>query len=120
VALSREKHPQNRYFCLDVLADDAALPTVDYIVMNGVFTNRTGMSHDEMMAFFTALVTRLFPLAKVAIAFNAMTKHVDWERDDLFHLPFDTLAAFLKRDVSRRFVIRSDYGLYDYTTYVYR
>ena len=29
------------------------------------------------------------------IAFNVMTKHVDWERDDLFHLPFDQLAEWL-------------------------
>jgi hypothetical protein len=48
-----------------------------------------------------------------------MSKHVDWEREDLFHLPFDTLAAFLKQELSGNFVIRNDYGLYEYTTYVY-
>ena len=49
-----------------------------------------------------------------------MTKHVDWERDDLFHLPFDTLAAVLKKEISRHFVISNDYGLYEYTVYVYK
>jgi len=49
-----------------------------------------------------------------------MSKHVDWEREDLFHLPFDVLARFLTRMVTRNFVIRNDYGLYEYTTYVYR
>lgn len=120
VALSREKYPHNTYMCLDVLDDDTALGTYDYVVLNGVFTNRTGMNAEAMHDFFTRLVTTLFPHVRLAMAFNAMTKHVDWERDDLFHLPFDELAAFLKRDVSRRFTIRSDYGLYDYTTYVYR
>lgn len=120
VALSRAKYPDNAYHCMDFLSPEATLPTYDYVVMNGVFTNRTGMSHAQMEAFFTTLVAKLFPHVHVGLAFNAMTKHVDWEREDLFHLPFDTLAAFLKAEVSRRFVIRSDYGLYDYTTYVYR
>jgi SAM-dependent methyltransferase len=120
IALSREKHPHNTYLCLDVLSPGAMLPTYDYAVLNGVFTNRTGMSAQAMDDFFRRLVTTLFPHVRVALAFNAMTKHVDWERDDLFHLPFDELAAFLKHDVSRKFTIRSDYGLYDYTTYVYR
>jgi SAM-dependent methyltransferase len=119
VAVSREKFPQNRYVVMDALAEDATLPEADYVVMNGVFTNRTGMSEDAMMDFFERLVAKVFPAARRAIAFNAMTKHGDWERVDLFHLPFDTLAAYLKRAVSRRFVIRNDYGLYDYTAYVY-
>jgi hypothetical protein len=45
---------------------------------------------------------------------------VDWERDDLFHLPMDILADFLSREVSRHFAIRADYGLYEYTVHVYR
>jgi hypothetical protein len=54
------------------------------------------------------------------LAFNVMSKHVDWERPDLFHLPFDALAQVLARSLTRNFVIRNDYGLYEYTTYVYR
>jgi hypothetical protein len=49
-----------------------------------------------------------------------MSKHVDWEREDLFHLPFDRLTSFLTNRLSRHFVIRHDYGLYEYTTYVYK
>jgi len=56
----------------------------------------------------------------MGVAFNVMSKHVDWERDDLFHLPFDTLARYLIASLTRNFVIRSDYGLYEYTTYIYR
>ena len=49
-----------------------------------------------------------------------MSKNVDWERDDLFHWGLDELTAFLTKDISRRFVLRNDYGLYEYTVYVYR
>ena len=35
IALSREKFPQNAYYCVDALAESATLPTVDYVVMAG-------------------------------------------------------------------------------------
>ncbi len=73
-----------------------------------------------MFGYFQEVLLAVFPKAIVGVAFNVHSKHVDWERDDLFHLPFDSLAAFLKKMVSKDFVFRNDYGLYDYTTYVFR
>ena len=49
-----------------------------------------------------------------------MSSHVDWTRDDLFHWPLDDLMSFLVKDVSRHVVIRSDYGLYEYSVYIYK
>ena len=88
--------------------------------MNGVFTEKRGLTFDEMLAYFQRMLIAVFSKARLGIAFNVMSKHVDWERDDLFHLPFDTLARFLTASMTRNFVIRNDYGLYEYTTYVYR
>ncbi|MDB5097065.1 MAG: SAM-dependent methyltransferase [Cyanobacteria bacterium RYN_339] len=120
VELSRAKHPALDFYCLDVLTADAALPEFDYIVLNGVFTAKPTISHEAMWAFCQALLTKLVPHARKGLAFNAMSKHVDWERDDLFHLPFDTIAAFLHAQGWRRYTIRADYGLYDYTLYLHR
>ena len=120
VRLSQRKFPEQQFFCLDLLEDDSSLPTFDYIVMNGVFTEKRALSFDDMLVYFQRMLTRVFAHATTGIAFNVMSKHVDWERGDLFHLPFDTLAAFLKEELSRHFVFRNDYGLYEYTTYVYR
>jgi hypothetical protein len=100
--------------------DNVSLPRFDYAIMNGVFTQRVDLSYDEMLDFFKRAVKCTFSLVDEGLAFNAMSKHVDWERDDLFHLPLDVLGDFLTREVSRNFVIRNDYGLYEYTTYVYR
>ena len=118
--MSRRKHPGVTYYDIDVLQDDAALPEFDYIIMNGIFNSRVRMSQEEMFTFLRSLVTRVFAHARHGIAFNVMSKQVEWEREDLFHLPMDELAGFLARDVSRHLVIRHDYGLYEYTTYVYR
>jgi hypothetical protein len=88
--------------------------------MNGVFTEKRELTFEEMLTYFKDVATQVFNKAKIAIAFNVMSPHVDWERQDLFYLPLDSLAAFLVKELSRDFVIRNDYGLYEYTTYVYR
>jgi SAM-dependent methyltransferase len=119
INLSRTKFPAIPYYSLDIL-DDASLPDFDYIVMNGVFTEKRELTFDEMFRYFKDVVTQVFNKAKRAIALNVMSSHVDWERHDLFYLPLDTLAAFLTKQLTRDFVIRNDYGLYEYTAYIYR
>ena len=120
VDLSQNKFPSNRYYCCDILADDSTLPTFDYIVMNGVLTEKVDLAQDQMFSFLKDLVQKVFEHANRGIAFNVMSKQVDWERSDLFHLPMDELATYLTANVSRHFVFRHDYGLYEYTAYVYK
>jgi SAM-dependent methyltransferase len=120
IDLSKQKYPQTNYFCMDILHTDMQLPAFDYFVLNGVFTEKRELSHDEMWEYFKRVILKIFPLVKIGISFNVMSSHVDWEREDLFHLPIDKLAAFLVKEVSRDFVIRNDYQLYEYTTYIYR
>jgi SAM-dependent methyltransferase len=118
--LSRKKFPSVTYYQADLAASPDSIPQFDYIVMNGIFNSKCALSHDEMFTYLCTLVDRAFRKARRGIAFNVMTKYVDWERDDLFHLTLDQLAGFLVRMVSRNFVIRHDYGQWEYTTYVYR
>ena len=118
--LSRRKFPGVTYYDIDVLQTPDALPMFDYVLLNGVFQSRGPLSFEEMLTYAETLIEVLFAKARHGLAFNVMSKHVDWERDDLFHLPLDTLAAFLVRRVTRNFIIRHDYGQYEYTTYVYR
>lgn len=120
VELSQRKYPECEFHCIDVLHEDARLPQADYVIMNGVLTEKRDLSFDAMFDYMSRLLPRVFDAAHVGLAFNVMSHHVDWQRDDLFHLPYDTLATFLKSNLSRHFSFRADYGLYEYTTYVYR
>ena len=119
VRLCREKHPNTPFFCADILAEKAVVPKADYIVMNGVFTEKRSMTHLEMSGYFQAVLKKIFWLARKGVAFNVMSKQVEWERDDLFHLPIDEMAFFVSQHLSRNFVVRNDYGLYEYTVYLY-
>lgn len=116
----RAKYPGVSFDCIDALAGGTTLPEADYIVLNGLFTERCGIPVEEMFAAMSDLLEVVFARARIGIAFNVMSKYVDWERDDLFHLPYDDLARFVVARLSRHHVIRADYGLYEYTAYVYK
>jgi SAM-dependent methyltransferase len=118
VAVASKKFPQNVFYCTDILENPNAIPNFDYIVMNGVFTEKRELSFDEMWAYFTQMVTVVFEKCNKGLAFNVMSKNVDWEREDLFHLPYDLLSDFLCKNLTRSHIIRNDYGLYEYTVYV--
>lgn len=119
VTLCRQKFPAATFYCGDVLQEELSIQPVDYIVMNGVFTEKRSLTFDEMLTYTQQLIRKVFPLARRGMAFNVMSKQVDWEREDLFHLPIDTLAHFLTKELSRHFIVRNDYGLYEYTVYLY-
>ena len=120
IELCRRKFPKSIYYCADVIEHPESIPDFDYIVMNGIFTEKRELTFDEMLLYFKKLLSTVFSKTKKGAAFNVMSKAVDWEREDLFHLPTDILIAFLKKDITRNFVIRNDYGLYEYTVYIYK
>ncbi len=76
--------------------------------------------HYEMRIwdFFVKMLKKVFYSCKKGFAFNVMSKDVDWEREDLFHVPLNNLSAWLTTNLTRNFVIRYVYGLYEYTVYV--
>ncbi|GLS32780.1 Methyltransferase domain-containing protein [Mesorhizobium albiziae] len=117
---ARARHPDVRIYCHDVLEDDSDLPQFDYVVMNGIFTRRHDLTTAEMQTYFEKLATRVFSFARIGIAFNVMSSCVDWESESLFHPSHGELSRFICKSLSRHFVLRNDYGLFETTCYVYR
>jgi SAM-dependent methyltransferase len=117
---ARARHPQHEGILMDVLEADEQLSIFDYVVLNGVFNYRGPIERDDMLRYWQQLTMAAYRHCRLGMAFNVMSPLVDWERDDLFHLPFDAMAAFVGKHLSRHFVIRHDYQAYEYTTYVYR
>jgi SAM-dependent methyltransferase len=119
IDLFKSKFRDVPLYDIDILKSDLD-SKFDYIIMNGIFTEKVNLSWDEMWVYFNKLLTRAFEHCKRGVAFNVMSKVVDWEREDLFHLDKHQLDKFLCTDLSRNFIIRNDYGLYEYTVYVYK
>lgn len=120
IALCRRKFPGTAFHHADILRNPIKVEPADYVVLNGVLTEKRELTDREMRNYMERLLTAVWPLARKGLAFNVMSCQVDWQRDDLFHMPFDDMARFVAGSLSRHFRFRQDYGLYEYTTYVYR
>jgi hypothetical protein len=105
---------------MDILEKNQNIGYFDWIIANGVFTEKQLFSDQEMWNYFKLMVTKLFLHTNLGFSFNVMSNIVDWKRDDLFHLSFDKLCQFLSKNITRNFIIRNDYGLYEYTVYIYK
>lgn len=119
ITLCRDKYPNVKFHKLDVCQNDLS-QKYDYIICNGTFTEKVDLPWGEMWKFFTQALKTLWKNTEKGIAFNVMSKYVDWERNDLFHVDTKDICDFLIENLSRNFIIRNDYGLYEYTVYVYR
>lgn len=118
---SKKKYPKNEYIYGDILKDENILSiNYDYIILNGVFTEKRSLTHKYMFEYLKKMITLIYSKSNKGIAFNVMSKQVDWEVDTLFHVPIDEIADFLIKKITRNFVIRNDYGLYEYTVYIYK
>jgi SAM-dependent methyltransferase len=120
VDAARRRWPEKNFQARDIIADPLPAESVDVVIMNGVLTERQEIPRDRMVVMAETLLKAAFRVARYGVAFNAMSRHVDWERDDLFHWGFDEAAAFLKRDLTRHMAFRADYGLYEFTAFAWR
>jgi SAM-dependent methyltransferase len=117
---ARSRFPEARFLDLDILEADGPLPQFDYVIANGLLNSRGSVDYVEMWDYAKRLIRAAYSMARRGLAVNVMTKHLDWEREDLFHVAFDDMAAFVRAELSPHFVFRQDYGAFEYTTYVYR
>ncbi len=121
IEAARAKHPAANFIQGDPFDLEnvwARIP--DYVVFGGIFTCRLQMSVEQMTDYMLRLLRLAFAHCRRGLAFNVMSHHVDWQRDDLFHVPFDRMAEILQKHFSRNYIFRADYGLFEYTVYLYK
>ncbi len=90
ISAATARHPESAFEKRDILEDPLPLESIDYIIMNGVLTEKVSLSYDEMEIYAKLLIKAAYGTSRLGIAFNVMSSHVDWSRDDLFHWPVDT------------------------------
>jgi SAM-dependent methyltransferase len=121
IKTAREKHPEADF----VLGDPFDLKEVwedgpDYVILGGLFQCRLQMIQEEMTDYMVRMLRLAFTHCRRGMVFNVMSAHVDWQREDLFHVGFDEMADLLQANLNRNYVFRADYGLYEYAVYVYK
>jgi len=115
---ARSRWPDYRFELRDVRDCPFDEHRFDYCIVCGVFTGKFEVTYAEMEAMAQEILRAVWPSVTIGLGFNVMSKHVDWERDDLFHWPLDNIMAFCKAHLSRHASFRLDYGLWEVSTIV--
>jgi SAM-dependent methyltransferase len=118
------EHGQNRHpdatFATGSVFDFNPERPFDYVVCNGVLTEKLDVSIRAFDEFARRMIRRMFELCARGIAFNLMTTHVNFTAPNLFYKnPLETIA-FCTAELSPKFRIDHSYPHFDYTVYVYR
>ena len=119
IQYAQEQH--GNYFSFrDILQQPLRANSFDYAIINGVFTEKRQLSQESMEEFLGHMLKNLYATCRYGFGFNVMSQHVDWYREELFYLPFDRAATIVRENCNRHFRFCADYGLYEYTVYVYK
>jgi SAM-dependent methyltransferase len=116
---ARQLFPKNIFYKKNIL-EDKINKKFDFVIMNGLFTVKNTLKFREMENFFIQMITKVNQISKCGFAFNLMSKDVSWRRKDLFYYDYNKLSELLTKKISRNFIFRYDYKLFEYTTYVFK
>ena len=120
LAAARARWPSLRFLRADVLADGVPGSPHDAVLACGLLTCRFTETEAAMRDYAEALLQALWPAAGRCLVFNAMGKHVEWERDDLFHWSADEVMRFCRARLARHVELRAAYGLWECSYHVWR
>tara|TARA_B100001057_G_scaffold493750_1_gene588912 strand:- start:6218 stop:6847 length:630 start_codon:yes stop_codon:yes gene_type:complete len=120
IAISKKRYPNNLYYFLDILKDHSKIPKVDYITINGLFTYKGNYSNKLMLKFVKNILKISASKAKIGISFNVFSESADWKDKKLFYLNLKTITDFICKHIGNKFIVNHDYGLYEYTIFIYK
>ena len=92
----------------------------DYVVCNGILTQKLEVSGLEMDAFASRMIRRLFSLCTIGVAFNVMTTKVNHFSNNLYYRNPVELFAWCLSEITPHVKLDHAYPLYEYTVYLYR
>jgi SAM-dependent methyltransferase len=108
-----------KFLCADVFS----LPTdmrYDYVICNGVITQKLDFDVAAMEEFSKRLIRQMFSLCRIGIAINVMSSHVNFMVPNLYYKNPAEMLDFCLSEITRNVRLNHHYGLYEYTTYLYK
>lgn len=101
---------------LELSADDV----FDYVVCNGILTQKLTVSIIEMDQFLKCLVEQMFRRCRIGIAFNIMTTHVNFMAPTLYYKNPIELLGWCMSELTSHIKIDHAYPMFEYTVYLYK
>lgn len=120
IAWARDHHASGsaRFLVGDVLELDPQTESFDYVVCNGILTQKLDTPGGAMDEFAQHLIRHMFALCRRGIAFNIMTTKVNFFANNLYYRNPSEMLAWTLSELSPHVRLDHGYPLYEYTTYV--
>lgn len=115
---ARTSWPDHEWLVGDFL--ELELPECDFVVCNGVLTQKLTASRAVMHRYALDVVRKMHGLARVGIAFNLMTTRVNYMVDNLFYVDPLEMLGWCISEFSSPVALNDAYLPFEYTVYVYR
>ena len=110
---ARDRHPSSRWLTMDI-TEPVNLPTCDWVVANGLLTERRSVDESDMLAFAWIAIYNMFQLCRVGIVFNVLSSHVNYRQPTLFYWDPGQMMSDVAIKLSRHITILHDLPSYDY------
>ncbi|HEX8723391.1 MAG TPA: methyltransferase domain-containing protein [Pyrinomonadaceae bacterium] len=115
--VAREQYPGIDVRACDILEEGASPGEFDYVVASGVFNARLHGESNE--TYIGAMLRRMLGLARVGVAADFLSTHVDFRHEDAHHSdPAALLGLAMK--LTRRAAVRHDYLPFEFCVYLYK
>lgn len=101
------------------IANEITEESYDYVVMSGVFHQIQETKIQDWEEYAQKLLANSFKLAKKALVFNFVSPYVEYKKVGIYYADINKLIEFINAKMSRFFVVRHDYALYEFTVVVF-
>lgn len=115
IASGRRKYPQQTWINDDFI-HWAPHARYDYVVANGILTQKLGVSTLEMNKYAQALILKMFEVCRIGISFNIMSTFVNFQKDNLYYRSPAEMLAWCMAEVTPHARLNASYTpWYEYT-----
>lgn len=108
-----------KFICGNILDYDFE-DRFDYLVCNGIMTQKLDIPALQMDIFVGQLIRKMFSLCKRGIVFNIMTTKVNYFANNLYYRNPAELFSWCLSEITPHIKLDHAYPLYEYTLYLYR
>jgi SAM-dependent methyltransferase len=119
IASARAVHPDSCFINGDIM--EHSFGTFDYVVCNGILTQKLNASTLTMNNYAQQLVRKAFSLCRRGIAFNQMSTFVNFQKENLYYRNPAEMLAWCMSEITPHARIDCAYELwYEYTVFLYK
>ena len=111
---AQKKFPYIRILGSNILSK-SFVEKFDVLVASGTFNLRKGTNPKVWEKYTLAIINKMFSLAKVGIAYNALTKYSEFYNDNLHYMSPEKSIFHCQKKLSRFYCLSTIWPLYEFT-----